>query len=140
MDDRYNRNQILPRDWLSSPIQERYPTPAAYTTTIRSATAQTRYLRLEHPLEACAAMHGHIYTLLTDQSYITRTVISIFGPIDGYSSSSNDKRFKCMRRIIFHIPRTQNLKADSLARSARKQPSFVVHMDAEVPGWFAEST
>ncbi|CAN6896784.1 unnamed protein product [Brassica oleracea] len=98
MDDRYNRNQILPRDWLSSPIQERYPTPAAYTTTIRSATAQTRYLRLEHPLEACTAMHGHIYTLLTDQSYITQTVISIFGPIDGYSSSSNDKRFKCMRR------------------------------------------
>lgn len=77
MDDRYNRNQILPRDWLSSPIQERYPTPAAYTTTIRSATAQTRYLRLEHPLEACAAMHGHIYTLLTDQSYITRTGKSI---------------------------------------------------------------
>ena len=40
---------------------------------------------------------------------------------------------------IIHIPRTQNSKADSLARSARKQPSFVVHMDAELPGWFAES-
>ena len=41
---------------------------------------------------------------------------------------------------IIHILRTQNLKADSLARSVRKQPSFVVHMDAELPGWFAEST
>ena len=40
---------------------------------------------------------------------------------------------------IIHIPRTHNSKADSLARSARKQPSFVVHMDAELPGWFAES-
>ena len=40
---------------------------------------------------------------------------------------------------IIHIPRTQNSKADSLARSARKQLSFVVHMDAELPVWFAES-
>ncbi|KAL0672595.1 hypothetical protein Bca4012_000575 [Brassica carinata] len=44
------------------------------------------------------------------------------------------------RSEIIHIPMTQNLKADSLARSARKQPSFVVHMDAELPGWFTEST
>ena len=41
---------------------------------------------------------------------------------------------------IIHIPRTQNSKACSLARSAGKQPSFVVHMDAELPVWFAEST
>ena len=41
---------------------------------------------------------------------------------------------------IIHIPLTHNSKADSLARSARKQLSFVVHMDAELPGWFAEST
>ncbi|KAF2531497.1 hypothetical protein F2Q70_00030836 [Brassica cretica] len=27
-----------------------------------------------------------------------------------------------------------------LARSARKQPSFVVHIDAELPIWFREST
>ena len=30
--------------------------------------------------------------------------------------------------------------ADSLARSARKQASFVVHMDAELPIRFTEST
>uniref|UniRef100_A0A0D3BVH2 RNase H type-1 domain-containing protein n=1 Tax=Brassica oleracea var. oleracea TaxID=109376 RepID=A0A0D3BVH2_BRAOL len=34
---------------------------------------------------------------------------------------------------IIHLLRTANLKADSLARSARKQPSFVVHMNAELP-------
>ncbi|KAL0791234.1 hypothetical protein Bca101_007480 [Brassica carinata] len=40
---------------------------------------------------------------------------------------------------IVYVPRTENLRADSLARNARKQPSFVVHMDAELPFWFAES-
>ena len=40
---------------------------------------------------------------------------------------------------IIHVPRTENQKADSSARSARKQPSFVVHMDAELPVWFTES-
>ena len=40
---------------------------------------------------------------------------------------------------IVHVPRTANQKADSLARSARHQPSFVVHMDAEFPSWFTES-
>ena len=40
---------------------------------------------------------------------------------------------------IIHVPRTQNTRADSLARSARKQPSFVVHMDSDYPVWFAES-
>ena len=38
-----------------------------------------------------------------------------------------------------HVPQTHNLRADSLARSVRKQPSFVVHMDAELPMWFIES-
>ena len=32
---------------------------------------------------------------------------------------------------VIHVPRTTNLRAYSLSRSARKQPSFVVHMDAE---------
>ena len=40
---------------------------------------------------------------------------------------------------IINIPRTQNLRVDSLARTARKQLSSVVHMDAELPVWFAES-
>ena len=40
---------------------------------------------------------------------------------------------------IIHVPRTQNSKADSLAHSARKQPSFVVHMDQYTLIWFTES-
>ena len=40
---------------------------------------------------------------------------------------------------IVHVPRTQNSKADSLAHSARKQPSFVVHMDQYTLIWFTES-
>ena len=41
---------------------------------------------------------------------------------------------------IVYVPRTDNLWADSLARNSRKQPSFVVHMDAGLPIWFTEST
>jgi len=40
---------------------------------------------------------------------------------------------------IIYVPRTQNTQADKLARSARIQPSFVVHMDAELPSWLTES-
>ena len=40
---------------------------------------------------------------------------------------------------IIYVPRTQNTKADRLARSVRKHPSFVVHMDANHPVWFTES-
>ncbi|CDY55709.1 BnaC04g37580D [Brassica napus] len=40
---------------------------------------------------------------------------------------------------IIHVPRTENSRADSLARSARKQLSFIVHMDAVLSAWFAES-
>ena len=32
-----------------------------------------------------------------------------------------------------------NSKADSLARSVRKQPSFVVHIDEKLPVWFTKS-
>ncbi|WZZ40520.1 hypothetical protein YC2023_036779 [Brassica napus] len=51
---------------------------------------------------------------------------------------------KLLRRSFFnsdiiHVPRTGNQRADSLARSARKQLSFVVHMDVELPIWFTES-
>ena len=39
---------------------------------------------------------------------------------------------------IIYVPRTQNSKEDSLARSAKKQPSFVVHMNQYLPVWFTE--
>ena len=40
---------------------------------------------------------------------------------------------------LIYIPRTHNVRADSLARSASRQSSFVVYMDAELPVWFRES-
>ncbi|XP_056841697.1 uncharacterized protein LOC130494887 [Raphanus sativus] len=40
---------------------------------------------------------------------------------------------------IIHVPCTHNLKADSLARSARKHMSFVVYIVAKLPVWFTES-
>ena len=51
---------------------------------------------------------------------------------------------KLLKRIfinseIVHVPRTENLRTDSLAHSVRKQSSFVVHTDAELPAWFTES-
>ena len=55
------------------------------------------------------------------------------------------KDIKIMKRSFhssefIHIPWTQNSRADSLARSAKKQLSFIIHihMDAELPVWFAE--
>ena len=38
-----------------------------------------------------------------------------------------------IRSEIIYVPRKQNSKADSLARSVRKQLSFVVHMDQDLP-------
>ncbi|KAL0815994.1 hypothetical protein Bca101_072438 [Brassica carinata] len=43
------------------------------------------------------------------------------------------------RSEIIYVPRTQNTKADRIAHSVRKQPSFVVHMDTDHPVWFTES-
>uniref|UniRef100_A0A0D3DLB8 RNase H type-1 domain-containing protein n=1 Tax=Brassica oleracea var. oleracea TaxID=109376 RepID=A0A0D3DLB8_BRAOL len=44
-----------------------------------------------------------------------------------------------LRSEIIYVSRTHNTKADSLARSVWKQPSFFVHMDADLPTWFTES-
>ena len=43
-----------------------------------------------------------------------------------------------LRSKIIYVPRTQNTKAYSLAHSVRKQMSFVVHMDADLPMWFTD--
>ena len=43
------------------------------------------------------------------------------------------------RSEIIYVPRTQNIKADRLARSVRKQPSFAIHMDTDHLVWFTES-
>ena len=35
--------------------------------------------------------------------------------------------------VIINVPRTLNTRAENLTCSVRKQLSFVVHMDAELP-------
>ncbi|KAL0685682.1 hypothetical protein Bca4012_052530 [Brassica carinata] len=40
---------------------------------------------------------------------------------------------------IVHVPRTENTRADSLARSVRQQPAFVIHMNSELSSWFTGS-
>ena len=44
-----------------------------------------------------------------------------------------------IRSEIIYVPRTQNSMADRLARSVRKQSSFVVHMDQDLPVWATRS-
>jgi len=82
------------------------------------------------------------FTFATDCSQLVKIVSE---PEEWASFGSYQKDIKLLKKSFFnsdivHVPRTENLRADSLARSARKQPSFVVHMDAELPIWFTEST
>ena len=80
-------------------------------------------------------------TFATDCSQLVKMVSE---PEEWPAFGSYLEDIKLLRRSFFnsdivHVPRTENLRADSLARSARKQPSFVVHMDAELPIWFTGS-
>lgn len=58
---------------------------------------------------------------------------------EGYLEDIKLLRRSFLNSEIIHVSRTANLKADNLAHSARKQPSFVIHMDAELPLWFTET-
>lgn len=64
-----------------------------------------------------------------DDGFETREMRSFYKLSIRYSFV--DEEFHELSYI--HIPRTQNKKVDSLVRSARKQPSYVVHIDAELP-------
>ena len=80
-------------------------------------------------------------TFVTDCSQLVKMVSE---PAEWPAFESYLEDIKLLRRSflnsdIVHVPRTENQRTDSLARSARKQPSFVVHMDAELPNWFTES-
>ncbi|CAG7865284.1 unnamed protein product [Brassica rapa] len=80
-------------------------------------------------------------TFVTDCSQLVKMVSE---PAEWPAFESYLEDIKLLRRSflnsdIVHVPRTENQRADSLARSARKQPSFVVSMDAELPNWFTES-
>lgn len=55
------------------------------------------------------------------------------------------RRYQDLKRqfsilLPLHIPRTMYSRVDILARCDRKQSTFVIHMDSELPFWFAESS
>ena len=81
-------------------------------------------------------------TFATDCSQLVKMVSEPeeWPAFEGYLEDIKLLRRSFLNSEIIHVPRTANLKADSLAHSARKQPSFVVNMDAELPLWFTEST
>ena len=81
-------------------------------------------------------------TFATDCSQLVKKVSE---PEEWSAFESYLEDIKLLRRSfinsdIVHVPRTENIKADRLPRSVQIQPSFVLHMDAELPPWFTEST
>ena len=70
-----------------------------------------------------------------EDGFRTRKMVSVcklFGDINSLKESFFSAE-------IIYVPRAHNKKADSLARSARKETSFIVHMDQDLPVWFTES-
>ena len=79
-------------------------------------------------------------TFATDCSQLVKIVLE---PEELPAFESYPEDIKLLRRSfhnsdIIYVSRMENLRADSLARSARKQPSLVVYMDAELPIWFTK--
>ena len=70
-----------------------------------------------------------------EYGFSTRRMICLCNLLRRRQDSSN--KFSSIRTHSY-TPNPDS-KADSLARSGRKQSSFLVHMDAELPSWFAES-
>ncbi|KAL0833824.1 hypothetical protein Bca101_085713 [Brassica carinata] len=64
---------------------------------------------------------------------------SILEGFDGLMEDIKTLKDCFLSSELIHVPRTKNLRAYSLARSARKQLYFIVHMDAELPYCFTES-
>ena len=83
-----------------------------------------------------------MYTFATDCSQLVKMVSEPkeWPAFENYLEDIKLLKGSFLNSDIVHVPRTANFRTDSLARSARKQTSFVVHMDAELPIWFTEST
>ena len=84
--------------------------------------------------EEFASVSSHICNRLFsigEDGFGTRRFTSIYKLFGRYQ----DPKRKFLQVKDHSYTRTQNSKADSLAQSARIQPSFVVHMDAEFPAW-----
>ena len=80
-------------------------------------------------------------TFATDCSHLMKMVSEPeeWPAFEGYLKDIKFLHGSFLNSNIVHVPRTENQQADCLARSARKQPCFVIHMDAELPFWFTES-
>ena len=81
-------------------------------------------------------------TFATDCSQLVKMVSE---PEEWPAFESYLKDIKVLQRSFYnseivHVPQMENKRADSLAPSAKKQPSFVVHIDTELPVWFTESS
>ncbi|XP_056854813.1 uncharacterized protein LOC108842133 [Raphanus sativus] len=93
-------------------------------------------------MECMRNLRQYNVTFATDCSQLVK-MVSEPGEWPAFASYLED--IKSLKRSfnsseIIHIPRTQNNKADSLARSVRQQTSFTVHMDTYHPVCFIEST
>ena len=74
----------------------------------------------------------------------SQLVMMILEPEEWSAFTSYLEDIKILKRSfnsseLIYIPRTHNSRTKSLARSAWKQPTFVVYMDAKLLVWFAES-
>ena len=77
----------------------------------------------------------------TDCSQLVKMVLEPkeWSSFDSYLEDIMLLKRSFLNSEIIHVPRTENQKTDSLARNARKQLSFIVHIDVELPIWFTES-
>ena len=92
-------------------------------------------------MECMGNLHQFQVTFATDCSQLVKMVSEPeeWPAFESYLEDIKTLTISFLSSEIIHVSRTENLQADSLARSARKQSFFVVHMDAELSVWFAES-
>ena len=86
-------------------------------------------------MECMKNLRQYRVTFATDCSQLVKMVSK---PEEWPAFESDLEDIKLLRRRftnseILHVPRTENIMADRLAYSCQIQPSFVVHMDAELP-------
>ena len=92
-------------------------------------------------MECMKNLRQYQVTFATDCSQLVKMVSE---PEERPAFESYLEDIKLLRRSftnseVIHVSRTDNKMADRLARSARIQLSFVIHMDTELPPWFTES-
>ncbi|XP_056842959.1 uncharacterized protein LOC130495566 [Raphanus sativus] len=92
-------------------------------------------------MECMRNLRQYNVTFATDCSQVVKIVSE---PDEWPAFASYLEDIKSLRRSftsseVVHVPRTKNMKTDCLARSAKKQTSYIVHMDTDPPVWLTES-